>query len=121
MYTDVIFMFLSYFKNITSIICVYVACVHLCTDVLMCVCLYPPFLREGLLLNTPQGSSVSMPYSCLGAGIIGVCCDIQLFKVGTQESYLAPYTCAASTLPTSPKVPPMPFLKRGLCKQNPLH
>lgn len=80
------------------------ACVHLSTDVLICVCLPPPFLREGFE-NTPQGSSVSIPYSCLGAGIIGVCCDIQLFKVGTGESYLGPYTYAASTLPTSPKVP----------------
>lgn len=81
MYADLIFMILSYFKNnITFIICICVVCVHLSADVLMCVCLPPPFLRESLSLNTTSGSSVSAPYFCPSAGIIDVCCYTQLLK-----------------------------------------
>lgn len=62
MYADLIFMILYYFKNnITFIICICVVCVHLGADVLMCVCLPPPFLRESLSLNTTSG------FLCLGA------------------------------------------------------
>lgn len=105
MYADLIFMILSYFKNnITFIICICVVCVHLGADVLMCVCLPPPFLRESLSLNTTSG------FLCLGALLLPQCWDYRCvllyssFEVGTGEFYLGPYTCAASTLPTLHKL-----------------